>query len=610
VVEATYPGANAPVVADTVAAPIEEQVYGVEKMVSLSSRSANDGTYTLTVTFQPGVDLKRALVLVQNRVNLALPILPDVVKVGGIKVRQGSPGVLQLVTLSSPGGRFDTLYMGNYAVVQIREELVRLAGVNDILLLGQRDYAFRVWLDPARLAARKLNVGDVIKALRDQNLKVPKEPEGKKEAEAPLTVETLGRLVGPEQLAEVILKQDGGLVIRLKEVGHIELGASGPESYVDLNGKPAVALAVYPTWQARPREVSAAVQKRVAELRARLPEGLHLETTCDFTANLTEPNGPTPPRYLLLDPAVPGGASLERARRAFEHCASEVRKDKAVKDVLILSDNPFDRVPNRACILVRRAAAGADPLPALRARLKKLPDLTVRVRDLSGPGRFPRCGYPVDLAVHGPELPEVRDLSRKLAEKLRGGKQLTDVWVEPSPFGRPQLYLDIDRTGIKDRNVPLNNVLTTLEAYLGPLHVNDFNRFGRTWQVVVQTAARPGKQDVNDSNTFGRTWKVPGPADPDPRKQVEDIKRLQVRNARGEMVPLGGLVTARTVEGPEVLTCFNKDFLVEVTANPAPGVSLAEIRKLCESQMEAARRELRLPASFRLTWLQDMPRSK
>src|SRR5579884_2118437 len=150
-VSASYPGANAQVVADTVAAPIEQQVNGVEDMMYMSSQCTNDGTYTLTVTFKPGIDLNIAQVLVQNRVNLATPVLPDLVKRRGVTVKKKSPSVLMIINLFSPDGSRDDLYLSNYATIQLKDILSRLNGVGDITYLGRRDYSMRIWLDPQKM---------------------------------------------------------------------------------------------------------------------------------------------------------------------------------------------------------------------------------------------------------------------------------------------------------------------------------------------------------------------------------------------------------------------------------------------------------------------------
>src|SRR5579883_1848138 len=171
-VAAVYPGANAQTVADTVAAPVEQQVNGVEDMMYMSSRSTNDGTYSLTVTFKPGTDLNIAQVLVQNRVNLAQPVLPDLVKRRGVLVKKKSPTQLMIVNLFSPDGSRDNLYLSNYATIQLRDELARVSGVGDITYLGQRDYSMRLWLDPEKMAGRNLSASDVVTAIEQQNAQV------------------------------------------------------------------------------------------------------------------------------------------------------------------------------------------------------------------------------------------------------------------------------------------------------------------------------------------------------------------------------------------------------------------------------------------------------
>src|SRR3954464_11659950 len=152
-VSCTYPGANAHVVADSVAAPIEQQINGVEDMLYMVSQSNNDGSYALTVTFKPGVNLNFAQVLVQNRINLAMPLLPDVVKQAGVTTRKRSPDILQVIAIYSPNDRYDQLYLSNFATIKIRDELSRVEGVGDCQQFGQQDYSMRLWVDPERLAS-------------------------------------------------------------------------------------------------------------------------------------------------------------------------------------------------------------------------------------------------------------------------------------------------------------------------------------------------------------------------------------------------------------------------------------------------------------------------
>src|SRR6266436_3433615 len=215
-VTAKYPGANAQVVADTVAAPIEQQVVGVEGMLYMSSQSNNDGSYTLDVTFEIGTNVNMAQVLVQNRVAIAEPTLPDVVRTIGVSTKKRSPDVFLGVNLYSEDnpetGRpyYDLLYLSNYATIQLKDAVARVEGVGDVIILGQQDYSMRVWLDPNELQARNLTVGDVIRILREQNVQVaagqigqPPVPEGQ---DFQYTLTTLGRLVEAEEFANIVLK--------------------------------------------------------------------------------------------------------------------------------------------------------------------------------------------------------------------------------------------------------------------------------------------------------------------------------------------------------------------------------------------------------------------
>src|SRR5690348_5480370 len=212
IVMCNYPGADARVVAESVAAPIEQQVNGVEDMIYMVSQSNNDGSYQLTVTFKPGVNLNFAQVLVQNRINLALPQLPDVVKQAGVSTRKRTPDILMVVGLTSPHGRYDQLYLSNYATIKLKDELARVEGVGDVIQFGQQDYSMRLWLDPERLAELNMTAGDVAAAVREQNVQVAAGHFGQQPLtaarafELPITV--VGRLTDPEQFEDIILRSD------------------------------------------------------------------------------------------------------------------------------------------------------------------------------------------------------------------------------------------------------------------------------------------------------------------------------------------------------------------------------------------------------------------
>src|SRR5580692_9300981 len=255
-VTANYPGANAKVVAATVAAPIEQQVVGVEGMLYMSSQSNNDGSYTLDVTFELGANVNMAQVLVQNRVAIAEPTLPDVVRTIGVSVKKRSPDILLVINLTSDDnpetGRpyYDQLYMSNYATIQLKDALARLKGVGDVTIIGQQDYSMRAWLDPDKLQSRNLTADDVIRVLREQNVQVaagqigqPPVPKGQ---DFQYTMSTLGRLVEVEQFAKIVLKTGSdGEVTYLEDVARIELGPRSQDQLTRLDGKPSAGIGVF-----------------------------------------------------------------------------------------------------------------------------------------------------------------------------------------------------------------------------------------------------------------------------------------------------------------------------------------------------------------------------
>ncbi len=292
-VECNYPGASATVVAQTVAAPIEQQVNGVEDMLYMTSQSTNDGSYSLTVTFQPGVDLNLAQVLVQNRVSLALPVLPDVVRQTGVTTKKRSPDILLTVSIHSPDGRYDQLYLSNYAVLHLQDELARLPGISEVRVFGQRDYSLRVWLDPDHLAARDLTVGDVMNAIRQENMAVAAGQIGQPPTgglpgrQLPLHVE--GRLAEPAQFGEIVLRTTAdGRRIRVRDVARVELDARSHDISNRFDGKPTVGIAIFTLPDANSLATADAIKAKMAELSVDFPEGVEYEIGYDTTPFIRE----------------------------------------------------------------------------------------------------------------------------------------------------------------------------------------------------------------------------------------------------------------------------------------------------------------------------------
>ncbi|WP_254511204.1 efflux RND transporter permease subunit [Anatilimnocola floriformis] len=298
-VTCVYPGASAVDVQNSVAAPIEQQVVGVERALYMASQSASDGSYTLTVTFELGTDLNMAQVLVQNRVAQALPQLPDIVQQTGVTTKKKSPNILLAVALFAEGKSptepppFNQLYISNYATIQVRDELARLEGVGDVTILGQQDYSIRVWLNPDQLASRELTGGDVVKALQEQNVQVAAGQVGQPPVPAgldfQLTMTTLGRLTEPEQFAEIVIKTgDGGKITRLKDIGRVELGAKNMNTTCRLDSLPAASLAVWQLPGSNALDTADRVRARMKELQPRFPEGLKFRIDYDTTPFIRE----------------------------------------------------------------------------------------------------------------------------------------------------------------------------------------------------------------------------------------------------------------------------------------------------------------------------------
>jgi hydrophobic/amphiphilic exporter-1 (mainly G- bacteria), HAE1 family len=285
-----YPGASAETVMNTVALPIEEQVNGVQGMLYMQSTSTSDGSYTLTVTFQIGTDLNFAQVLVQNRVSAALASLPEAVQLQGVNVQQKSTSILQIVTLTAPDNRYDSLFLSNYATITLVPELSRVPGVGNVNVFGVGQYSMRIWLDPQKLYARGLTPADVINVVQQQSQQVtagqigtPPAPAGQ---DFQYTVNVEGRLTDPVQFGNIIVKVDsanGGQITRVKDVARVELGAQTYSIAFALNGKPAAGIAIYQLPDANALNVATAVNARMAELAKSFPQGLSYSVPFDTT---------------------------------------------------------------------------------------------------------------------------------------------------------------------------------------------------------------------------------------------------------------------------------------------------------------------------------------
>jgi HAE1 family hydrophobic/amphiphilic exporter-1 len=287
-VTTTYPGASAKTLVETVAQPIEQQVNGVEGMIYMQSTSASDGSYTLTVTFNIGTDINFAQILVQNRVATALASLPASVQAQGVTVQKKSTAILSFVTLYSPDSRYDSLYLANYATIHLKDELSRVPGVGNVNVFGAGQYAMRIWLDPSKLFARALTTQDVISAVQQQNEQVTAGQLGMPPVHVgqafQYTLNVAGRLDDPHQFENIIVKTGAnGAVTRIRDLGHVELGAQTYSQAFSLDKQPAAGIGIYQLPGANALNVQLAVEAKMKQLAKEFPEGLVYTVPFDTT---------------------------------------------------------------------------------------------------------------------------------------------------------------------------------------------------------------------------------------------------------------------------------------------------------------------------------------
>lgn len=288
VVNAQFPGANPTVIAETVATPLEEQINGVEGMIYMYSQSTTDGRMTLTVTFEIGTDPDLAQQLVQNRISQALPRLPEVTRQLGVTSVKSSPDLTMVVHLRSPNERYDMLYLRNYAVLNVKDELAKIKGVGQVRLFGAGDYAMRIWLNPEKLAERNLTAGDLVQAVRNQNVQIAAGTIGGAPyadiVELQLPINAKGRLESKEEFENIIIRVgDNGQITRLSDVASVELGASEYALRSLLDNKNAVAIPIFASPGANALDISNNVRAKMKELKKTFPEGVDYSVVYDPT---------------------------------------------------------------------------------------------------------------------------------------------------------------------------------------------------------------------------------------------------------------------------------------------------------------------------------------
>jgi multidrug efflux pump subunit AcrB len=563
-VAATYPGADARTLDETVLSPLYRQISGVEGMTRIESEARNDGTGTLTVYFHPKAELNLAEVQVHNRVNLALPTVPEPCRRLGVAVRKVPAGPPQFwLALTSTGPNTDEKDLKNYALVYLKPEFSRTLGVTDVRVVGAEDFGMQVWLKPDRLRAYQLMAGDVIDALRRQNpLTAVGGTLGGKASGT--TVTASGRLSKPEEFANVILRASAdGEILRLKDVARVELG-NAMNGFTRVNGKPAALIAVT-AWPGR----VTADQFVKAEGVGDLPPGMKFEVIADRTAD----------RFVAVEVQLPPGTTLERTEDVVARATESIRELPGKPDSFTFSETG---VSNEATIFVKVHAKGGPTAAEIDKALSDLPGVKIRVGDVS-PGKE---AFPARIALTDPN--EFRDPGERGEERFREvvGRVLArlakdkDVAASaafPGPAA-PRHVVEIDRDKCAQKLVELNDLFTTLQASLGGVYATDFHKFGRAFRVTVQT-------------------------DPQFARHLEDLDNLFVRNDKGEMVPLSALMKVRKSSGPAAVMRINGYRAAIITSSPAPGKTPAETGARCAELAQEA-----LPRGYRVKDLTGPPR--
>ncbi len=540
------------------------------------------------VSFAAGTDRNLAQTLLQNRVALAVPVLPVETQTRGVTIRKQSPDPLLFIALFSPDGRRDASYLTNYAAIQLKDELARVPGVAKVSIVGREDFAASISLDPGKLAARNVTVGDVTRALKQQEVGStagqPAGPGGMSR----LTRNGRDGLMQQTQLEEIEIKADGKLgVTRLRDVASsLELG-TGHAGFASLDGKPTAVLAVYPLERGSQREVGGDVRAKLSELRRRFPDGLDAFTGFDFSGEpKSEASG-----YLALDVDPPAGASVEMTARLLGRGDQSLRQLAGVKSVLALLEQPFDLEYDQPCLVVCLGQANGVPVDRERLIREIRREMyqrfivvgqaaSIRVRDLSGPARNRRFGYPIDFAICGPERPRVQELAGQLVARMSADPGLTDVWADLRTA--PSLSVDIDKAKAASQGLALDDISASIQVFLNPALAVNISLLGREWPVRVQVGAGAGNN-------------------------VDVWNQLKVRANKGEMVPL--LAVAAFHREVELSRRERINFLpaVSITATPAGGLTQADARSVSE-RLAAEILPKQQPIEYRLVWLRESAR--
>ncbi len=540
VVQGIYRGASASVVADTVAAPIEQQVNGVEHLVSLASRCRNDGSYQLTIRFEAKADLEQSQKLVRERLDRTASALPDQLRKEGLTVRQKPLDPVLWVGLTSPERQYDEFYLGNYANLRVKEELARLPGVGDVVLCGEHEIQMEVWLATEKLAALELTAQDVIERLGQQNIQV----ERRAASDIELIGITSGRLADSEAWTQVVLTVIDGRVIRLGDVASVGY-VGGAHSSARIDNEPAVLLGIQPRPGFTPDAVRQSVLDKLAELRSDAPDRIEFDVAVDFTACFEAPYALATPEHLVVDLELPAGLSIEGASEVIDHYSQAAKVTSGVEKVVALTRHPFSLEREQPGLIViltprlQRKRSQDDIAANLRRALHDLvPTAAIQISVPSALRGIPLYGYTIELVVEDRAQrgsQEFGECADALVRKMQQSGQFEDATIGGGLRQALRPQIEIDRDKCRTMGVSVFDVYIALQ-----LHAQ------------AQVTAK-------------------------------DIEQLSLKNDRNESIPLSAVVRGNVFTGPAVMDRHNLYPAARITANLAPGISLREAKALCET---------------------------
>ena len=550
---ASYPGANAQTVNEVIANPMHLQINGVEGLTRLESESRNDGTCEITLRFNAKTDANIAQILVQNRVNLAMPVLPELCMRRGIVIRKGDFGRFPpvWVAVTSPAGTHDAPFLSNVAELLVKDDLHRLPGVAEVRPIGASEYRLRVWLDPDKLQARSLTAQDVITALEKQKTQVGGGVIGTPNGQpVQLTIDKGGQKGVVDDLNSTPVKTTAaGAMVMLKDVGRVEFGTQSA-NFVTLNGKPAAILALS---QLSDKSVTETVRKAIPEIE-KMPKDVNVEVVADLTA--------TP--FAVVELRLPETASRQRTQETTARAEKLIRELPGITACLAFGEAE----PNVATMLVNLTAKNAATPADIRKALRDIPQTAVRVSEVVGGQAFP-----LRFALSGPDSTKVKTWAEAVAKRVGNDGLGLDVGMEP---GRdvPQLQLSLDRAKLAAMGVSASDVAAAVQIAVGGAEVNDFDGLGRTVSIRIDTGAEQFK--------------------------VDDLKRLRVRSAKGDMVPLGVFADVKEAFGPPAVLQVDLWPAQRITAAVPAGKTLPDAVTRCLEAAEAERKKLDLSNRYKV----------